>query len=139
MSAGAGWPGDDGVQPAVAVSLERIGSGGVSLGGEVSLIFSDSEDSISRGRKSGRSALFVASGLVGRRWNSARPVTPFLNVGVAAIRDPDCCGTGFGGQVGGGIDYALSSRVAIRSAASLAVPFGGEGGVVMLRLGVAFR
>lgn len=83
--------------------------------------------------------MFVASGLVGRRWKSAKPLTPFLNAGVAAIRDPDCCGTGFAGQIGGGIDYALSSRMAIRSAVSLAVPFGGEGGIAIVRLGVAFR
>jgi hypothetical protein len=55
------------------------------------------------------------------------------------MRDPDCCGTGLGELVGGGLDYSLSSRVAIRSVASVVAPFGGEGGIVMLRFGVAFR
>jgi hypothetical protein len=81
----------------------------------------------------------VLSGLVGAHSRRPRGIAPFFSGGLSFVTDPDCCGPGLGWTVGGGARFWVTEHVGIRTDARLALPFGGEGGMLVGRIGMVIR
>lgn len=82
---------------------------------------------------------YLLSAMVGAHARRTRGFAPFVNGGMSMITDPDCCGPYVGWNVGGGANYWLSARLGIRADTRLVLPFAGEGGLAMGRVGIVFR
>ena len=137
-SAGMMVAGDDPSKRSLAIGGEKIDPSGIAGGGDVLVMAG-----LTRPRPkypNGQSyRQYVLSGVIGGHWQRARGVAPFLNGGLSYVTDPDCCGPLIGWNLGGGANYWFSSHFGVRTDARLVLAFKGEGGLAIVRIGVAFR
>ena len=130
--------GDDGPQLTASAGGEVVGPSGLFVGGEALVSFG--RTGFRPGFPNGEPyRQYVLSALVGAQARSLGGFAPFVNGGLSLVTDPDCCGPGFGWNVGGGTNYWLTDRFGIRADLRLILALAGEGGSVMGRVGMVFR
>ena len=137
-SAGQMVVGDDGAQVTLSAGGEKVGARGLSAGADALVSFGRTgfRPGFSNGQPYRQ---YLLSALVGAHAVRERGFAPFINGGVSMITDPDCCGPYVGWNVGGGTHYWLTERLGVRADARVVLPFAGEGGLAMARVGMAFR
>jgi hypothetical protein len=138
VSIAAAGVGDAGLRPGVFAAIQTIRSRGIAIGADVGLIVFPHATRSTPHASSGR-VMVVGSGFIGRYWRRSTPVAPFINAGLSAVRDPDCCGTSLGWRIGAGLDYRLRPWLRLRPEASVLAPLTGEGGILVGRIGLVFR
>jgi hypothetical protein len=137
VTAGQSLVGDDGAKLSLSAGGEKIGRHGLSAGADALVLFG--RTGFRPGFPNGQSyRQYMLSAFAGAHGLGTR-LEPFVNGGVSIITDPDCCGPYVVWNVGGGASYWLRQRFGIRADARLALPFSGEGGLILGRVGMVFR
>jgi hypothetical protein len=130
--------GDDPGKLSISAGAEKIGNRGLSVGGDAVLRFG--RTGFLPGFPEGQSyRQLVLSVFAGAHGHAGGRFEPFVHGGVSVVTDPDCCGPGGAWTLGGGANYWLGGRFGIRADARVAVAFGGEGGLMLARIGAVFR
>jgi hypothetical protein len=137
VAAGTATAGDDGWFPYVSAGSERISSRGLSIGADAGILFG--RTGYRPGYPKGQRYRQYALSLIGGAHSIRGGVALFVVGGISFVTDPDCCGPGFLWNVGAGINYWLNKRIGVRTDGKVMLPFGGEGGILMARVGLTFR
>ena len=130
--------GDDPPRTVLSIGGEKVDAFRVAGGGDVLVMPGRTRPR--PGYPTGRAyRQYVLSAVIGGHWRRTRAFAPFFNGGLSYVTDPDCCGPSIGWNVGAGGDHWFSRHLGVRTDARLVLPFGGEGGLAIARVGMAFR
>jgi hypothetical protein len=140
VAAGPATTGEDWT-PHLAVGGERISSQGLSAGVDAGVLFG--RTGFRPGHPQGQSyrqyVLSLTGGAHALKSFAGTPFEPFILGGISVVTDPDCCGPAMAWNLGAGTNVWLNTRVGIRVDARVFLPFGGEGGLILARVGMTFR
>lgn len=141
VAGGTATAGDDGWSPYLSAGSQKISSRGLSIGADAGILFGRTgfRPGYPDGQRYRQYALSLIAGAHSIGGLGGRRLQPFVMGGISFVTDPDCCGPGFLWTVGVGGNYWLTGRIGIRTDGRVMLPFGGEGGVLMARLGLTFR
>lgn len=131
--------GDDGWSSYLSAGAQKISSRGLSIGADMGMLIGRTgfRPGYPEGQSYRQYALSLIAGAHSFGGLGRMRLEPFVEGGISLVTDPDCCGPGFLWTVGAGANYWPNRR--IRTDGKVMLPFGGEGGMLMTRVGMTFR